>query len=73
MFVLTCDDFTIRRDDARWSQSFIQLVLVLSLADDLVIEFMGANDLVTFLNSEVVDIFSFTNYLGLDESFGFSQ
>ena len=73
MFVPTCDDFTLRRDDARWSQSFIELVLVLSFANDLVIQFLCANDFVKFLKSEVVDVFSFTNDLGLDESFGFSQ
>jgi hypothetical protein len=73
LFVLTCDDFTIRGDDARWGQSFIEFVLVLSVADDLVIQFVGANDFVKFLKSEVVDIFSFTNYLGLGQSFGFSQ
>src|SRR5205085_8987739 len=72
-FVLTCNDFTIRRENTWGSQFFIECVLVFSLADDLVIQFLCAYDFAKFFKSERVDIFFFMKNIGLYELFGFFQ
>src|SRR5216683_5709057 len=72
-FVLTCNDFTIRRDNTWRSEFFIECVLVFSLADDLVIQFLCAYDFAKFFKSEIEDIFFFMKNIGLYELFGFFQ
>src|SRR5438270_11014814 len=72
-FVLTCNNFSIRRDYTWRSEFFIECVLVFSLADDLVIQFLCAYDFAKFFKSEIEDIFFFMKNIGLYELFGFFQ
>src|SRR5690242_518480 len=54
-FVLTHNDFTIRRDNTWGSEFFRECILVFAFADDLVIQCMCTYNFAKFLKSEIVD------------------
>src|SRR6185437_5379342 len=72
-FVRTCNDFPIRCENTRGSEFFIACELVFSFADELVIQLMGAHNCAEFFKSEIEDIPFFTQNVGLDKPFSFSQ